>query len=66
MKNVRQILGEEKVAISKKTFDGVSVTPPNGEELTVADAVKMSNNGYEFDDIKKGRYGEKNYIFNKR
>lgn len=48
----------------KKTFDGVEIT--TDEKITVADAIRLKADGYEFKDVKKGRRGLKKYIFNKK
>lgn len=48
----------------KKTPDGADITTDTN--LTVADAVRLKADGYEFKDLKKQRWGLKKYIFNKK
>lgn len=64
MKNIFSGKPPQDESGTKKTFDGVEIK--TRDELTVADAIRMKADGYEFEEVKKERKGYKKYIFKKK
>ena len=48
----------------KKSFDGVEINTT--ETLTVADAIRLKENGLEFKGVTKGKKGRKTYTFKRK